>query len=74
MTKKYKIVYDREGCIGAGSCVPACPDNWSMNEDGKADCKKLEITEEELQANKDAAESCPVQVIHIEDENGERII
>ncbi len=71
---KYKIVYDREGCIGAGVCVSLCPDNWSMSDDGKATVHKMEIEESELKANKDAAEGCPVNVIHIEDENGNRIV
>lgn len=72
---KYRIIYDREGCIGAASCCAACPDNWVLAKDGKADFKKEIIEEKELPANKDAAESCPVMVIHIENvETGERII
>jgi ferredoxin/transposase len=71
----YKIGYDREGCIGAGSCIGACPKNWSMAEDGKATVGKTEITEAELEMNKEAAEACPVNVIHIiNNETGERLI
>jgi ferredoxin len=65
--KKYKIEYDREGCIGAGSCVAACPENWEMAADNKANFKQKEITEKELKANMDAAAVCPVNVIHIID-------
>lgn len=72
---KYTIEYDREGCIGAGSCIGACPGNWKMGEDGKANIMTKEIDEDQLQCNKEAAEACPVNVIHIvNNETGERII
>jgi ferredoxin len=70
----YKIVYDREGCIGAASCT-AISENWEMSDDGKAIFHKEIISEEELAAEKEAAESCPVQVIHIINvDTGEQII
>lgn len=81
---KYKVTYDRSGCIGAGTCVAAHEKRWQMNDDGKADFLGAEskgeeqfeliIEEEELQKMKDAAEACPVNVIHIEDETGKKII
>jgi ferredoxin len=83
---KYKIVYEREGCIGAAACVAAYPDRWSLADDGKADLKDatknddnteqtLEFTEEEFQKMMDSAQSCPVNVIHIIDlETGDRLI
>lgn len=72
---KYTIEYDRDGCIGAGSCVGACSGNWSMGDDNKANVAKKEIEEEELACNKEAAESCPVNVIHIiNNETGEKLI
>ncbi len=84
--KRYKIVYDREGCIGAAACVAAYPERWSLADDGKADVKdgtqnddnteqELEVSEEEFQKMMDAAQACPVNVIHIIDlETGQRII
>ena len=86
MGKKYRIEYDREGCIGAAACVAVDPENWELVEDGKADLSKSEqdsktkffireIDESELQKWKEGAESCPVNVIHIVDlETGKRII
>ena len=86
MGKKYRVELDREGCIGAAACVAVDPDNWQIVEDGKVDLKnstqdnttKLfvrEIDESELAKWKEAAESCPVTVIHIVDlETGKRII
>lgn len=87
-TKRYKIVYDREGCIGAAACVAAYPERWSLVDDGKADIigdgatknddntqQELEFSEEEFQKMMDAAQSCPVNVIHVVDlESGERLI
>ena len=69
-----KIVFDRENCIGCGSCVAACPENWEMGDDNKAvlknsedqDGKKvLDINEEGC--NRQAADLCPVNVIKITD-------
>ncbi|MBU1196930.1 ferredoxin [Candidatus Micrarchaeota archaeon] len=86
MGKKYLIQYDRNNCIGAGTCVAADPDNWSMNDDGKADLTNAqtnaatgflerEIDENELEKMKEAAQGCPVNVIHIIDkESGQKII
>jgi ferredoxin len=85
-TKRYKIVYDREGCIGAAACVAAYPERWTLADDGKADLKDalpnddnteqtLEISEEEFQKMMDSAQACPVNVIHIIDlETGQRVI
>jgi len=69
-----KIVFDRENCIGCGSCVATCPENWEMGDDNKAilknseeeDGKKvLEIQEEGC--NGQARDACPVQVIKIKE-------
>jgi len=66
---KYKIKHDIEECIGCAACA-AISDNWEMveiNGEEKAKPKKGEIDESELEDNKEAAESCPVEVIHIVD-------
>jgi len=68
-----KIVHERGKCIGCGSCVALCPKFWEMGEDGKSNLKnatkktednyELEVTE--MACNQEAADSCPVQIIHI---------
>jgi len=78
--KKVKILYDREGCIGAAACAVVAPKYWKMVDDGKADLvggKKnaktgkweleVEVDEEELKLIKESAISCPVQVIVVEE-------
>ncbi|MEK6848226.1 MAG: ferredoxin [Nanoarchaeota archaeon] len=84
MAKKYKVIYNRNGCIEFGGCAAASP-KFEIANDKKADLvggKKnkagdfeIIIDESELPKNKDAAEICPVKVIHIFDlETGEQII
>jgi len=82
--KKYKIWYERKGCIGAASCEAVFPEVWKVQEDNKAtmldqnlptQAKKsddeesiiLELTDEELKRHLEAAEVCPVNVIHVEE-------
>ena len=76
--QEYKVVYDRTNCIGAAACVTAHPKKWQIVGDGKADLggaqkkennelQELIITEKELEAMKQAAKACPVNVIHIID-------
>ncbi|MFC1742010.1 ferredoxin [Nanoarchaeota archaeon] len=60
---KYKIEHDRDACIGCGACVNVCPDNWSMGDDGKSNCKNVEL--DELGCNQDAAGNCPVSCIKV---------
>ena len=82
---KYKLEHDRPNCIGCAACAAVAPDFWTMHEDGKSDivgCKnredgweELNIEEKDFKINKEAAESCPVNVIHITNkETGEKII
>ena len=69
-----KIIFEREKCIGCGSCVAICPEFWEIAEDGKSHLKnskrdlktgndELEITK--VKCGQDATDVCPVQCIHI---------
>ena len=83
---KFKIEHVRPECIGCGACAAILPDRWVMDEeDGKSNIvggKRLEneheefdIEDEDISLDKEAAECCPVNVIHIVDkETGERLI
>ncbi|UZE94193.1 MAG: ferredoxin [Candidatus Pacearchaeota archaeon] len=62
---KYKIIQDHERCIGCGACITACNKNWAIGDDGKAKPERTEITEEEYECNKKAADVCPVKIIKI---------
>ena len=76
-----KIVHEREGCIGCGACAAVAPESWEMDADGKVNLKKakkaganFELEVKDFGANEDAANSCPVNVIHLIDEKGKKII
>jgi ferredoxin len=69
-----KIEHIRDKCIGCGTCVGICSEFWEMKDDGKASLKNstlnpetnnYELEVEEIGCNKDAAASCPTQIIKI---------
>ena len=83
--KKYKVQHDRANCIGCGACAAVAPNLWKMNDDGKSDIvggkkvnddlQELDIDEKDFQINKESADSCPVNAIHIiEKKTGKKII
>lgn len=85
LEKRYKLEHDRPNCIGCAACAAIAPDFWEMSEDGKSDirnCTKredgweeLEIEEKDHDLNKEAAEACPVNVIHLTDKKtGKKLI
>jgi len=86
--KKYKVVYERQNCIGVLTCAAFYPERWDINkQDAKVDLIggtedpqqsgtfTLDFTAEELDRFRQSAEVCPVNVIHIYDlETGEKLI
>ena len=78
---KYLLEHDRPNCIGCAACVALLPKRWEMNEDGKSDIiggkqredgwQELEIDEEDFEMDKQAAECCPVNVIHLKKKDAE---
>lgn len=69
-----KIIHEKEKCIGCGACVAVCPSFWEMKDDNKSHIKNSittpegneELVIDEIFCNQDAADSCPVSIIHIE--------
>ncbi|HEV8289970.1 MAG TPA: ferredoxin [Candidatus Norongarragalinales archaeon] len=83
----FRIEHDRPNCIGCAACASINPDFWKMSdEDGKSDVvgstlepvtgwEKMDIEEKDYTLNKQAADACPVNVIHlVKKDTGERII
>lgn len=72
MAKKYKVKILRDVCIGAANCVAVAPEAFELDE------KQIAVLKESWKDTPDeklleAAESCPVAAIIIEDENGNQI-
>lgn len=73
---KYKVIFDREACIGALACSAIQPELWRNTEDGKVDLInaskredgkfEVEIDESVFKAHQEAEHSCPVFAIKIE--------
>lgn len=69
-----KLQHNKTDCIGCGACEAVAGDFFEMKDDGKVQLKnskenngvwECNIEEKDFQTAKDAADSCPVNVIHI---------
>jgi ferredoxin len=78
----HKLQQDRENCIGCGACEAVAPDFFEMKDDGKSQIKgakkikelwERDFDEKDFETIKEAADSCPVNVIHII-KDGKKII
>ncbi len=71
--KRYAIVHNRPGCIGCGSCAAIAEEYWEMDNDGlsnlkgalRKEGKEIKLFCQGKEKNKDAADVCPVDVIHV---------
>lgn len=69
-----KVIQQRDKCIGCGTCVAVCADFFEMGTDGKASLKgakdvgenRFELETDNPGCCKEAATSCPVQIITVE--------
>ncbi|VVB79364.1 Ferredoxin [uncultured archaeon] len=59
-----KITVDKKKCIGCGACVSVCPSAFEMK-DGKSSPIKSKVAN--ITCEREAAESCPVNAIKIEE-------
>ena len=62
-----KIKVDPEVCVGTGSCITISPELFELNDEGVAMVKAAEVPSELASACREAAESCPVDAISIEE-------
>jgi len=58
------IKVDQDTCIGCGTCAGLCPDVFKMNEEGKSEV----VSQENTDCAQNAAQSCPVSAITVEEE------
>lgn len=60
-----KVEIDRDGCISCGLCPSICPDVFRMADDGLAEVYQ-KPTEDNEDSAREAADGCPVSVIHVD--------
>lgn len=70
--KKITVKVDRDLCIGAATCVAVAPKMFVLDNEAKAIILET-AGEETYETALDAAKSCPVAAIFIEDETGKQI-
>lgn len=66
-----KVRINRDLCIGVGNCVAAAPTVFKLDKGNKAVVLKPESVDNDTLMN--AAESCPVDAIIIEDDDGNQL-
>ena len=62
-----KPVVDHDLCIGCGSCEEMCPEVFQVHEDGHSRVIKENPEPELYGCIRDAADTCPVEAISIEE-------
>jgi ferredoxin len=66
-----KVIIDRDLCRGIGNCVAMAPGVFNLDKENKAVATHIEdISPEKIQ---EAAESCPLDAIILQDDEGEQI-
>lgn len=68
-----KIVVDRDGCIGARSCVLVAGQTFQMDDENLAYVTADESKYEDDDTILQAAQACPVLAIHLYDEGGKKV-
>ena len=66
-----KVIVDRDLCEGIGNCVAIAPGVFKLDEQNKAVTDNIEsISQERI---RQAAESCPLNAIILQDDHGEQL-
>ncbi|XKH57561.1 ferredoxin [Citricoccus nitrophenolicus] len=61
------IKADLQACQGYANCVIAAPDYFDLDDDGIVDVLKTEVPEADRAHVTEAARSCPVSALVVED-------
>jgi ferredoxin len=66
-----KVKIDHDLCIGLGNCVAIAPGVFTLDKENKAVATNYQSADEKTLF--EAAESCPVKAIIIEDDGGKQL-
>ena len=66
-----KVKIDRRLCVGIGYCVAVAPTVFKLDSENKAFVAELSSVKEDKIMS--AAESCPVNAVIVEDDDGNQI-
>ena len=61
-----KVVVDFAKCTGLGICESVSPEYFEVNDDGKLELLKDDISDDELQSVEEAVSGCPTEALRIE--------
>lgn len=61
-----------ENCIGCGSCIAMCEEVFEFNDNGFAEAKDKELTDEEKEMVNNIILMCPVEAISVKEEKKEK--
>lgn len=59
-----RIVFDKNKCVGCGTCQGICPENWEIV---GCHARSKSLTNFNLEKNKEVEKYCPVRAIRIEE-------
>lgn len=62
-----RLLADFEACQGYGNCITGAPDVYDIDDDGKVVLLQAEIDDADRPRVEEAARSCPVDALSIED-------
>ena len=66
-----KVKVDRDLCVGIGNCVAVAPTVFQLDAENKAKVLDLlSVSEDKVMS---AAESCPLNAIIVEDDQGQQL-
>jgi ferredoxin len=66
-----KVIVDRDLCEGIGNCVAIAPGVFELDEENKVVATHIDsVSEEKI---REAAESCPLEAIILQDDEGDQI-
>ena len=58
-----KFEVDKEKCIGCGACAAICEEIFELSDEGYAEAKDIEVSEDAEEDAVNAMEGCPTSAI-----------